>query len=96
MNFSNILKVMMQYVGPVFLFLLKFIEWWYSGDRQGAVRKFTALPNPPPPAPVTLKVTTIWSLLLIAMTASRLTHTRVHSVKKKERIPLLCHVQGTS
>ncbi|XP_019854657.1 PREDICTED: peroxisome assembly protein 12-like [Amphimedon queenslandica] len=46
---SNVLKKGVQYVGPLFLFLLKFIEWWYSGERQGAVKKFRSLPNPQPP-----------------------------------------------
>lgn len=46
---SNVLKKGVQYVGPLFLFLLKFIEWWYSCERQGAVKRFTSLPNPQPP-----------------------------------------------
>ena len=39
-------------VGQLFslsLFFLKLVQWWYSGEREAALRKMSALPVPPPP-----------------------------------------------
>ncbi len=35
---------------PLFVFTLKFVEWWYSAEKREAVRRLTVLPVPPPPS----------------------------------------------
>ena len=33
----------------LFLFSLRLLQWWYSGEHEAVVRNFTSLPVPPPP-----------------------------------------------
>ena len=37
---------------PTILFGLKFVEWWYSPEKEETIRKITQLPIPPAPPAV--------------------------------------------
>lgn len=49
---ASLLHRMAANVMPLGVFLLKFLEWWYSSERSEVVRKLTSLPVPPPPEPI--------------------------------------------
>ena len=46
---SSILGTVLTSGLPVVIFFLKFMDWWYSSDHDGATRSVTQLPIPPPP-----------------------------------------------
>ncbi len=46
---STIVQSIVSFIFPTILFGLKFIEWWYSPDKEDTIRKITQLPIPPAP-----------------------------------------------
>lgn len=49
---QSFIQSLVSVILPVLLFTLKFIEWWYSPDKEESTRRVTQLPVPPPPPPM--------------------------------------------
>ena len=46
---ASILERVTSNLLPVGVFILRFLEWWYSAEKSAAVRMMTSLPVPPLP-----------------------------------------------
>ena len=52
----SFIQNVVSFILPVLLFTLKFIEWWYSPDKEESTRRVTQLPIPPPPPPMKVNI----------------------------------------